>query len=114
MAVLSNTEIRVAVASGRLIVKPEPVVSPGLPETLYDEASLTVHLGDVVHVPKGDTQVAFALFSVTNGTGLRGFSRAGKDLLTWEVALQEQQKTVSAGNVVSLSARKGNRRRPRR
>ncbi len=61
-----------------------------------------------------DTQVAFALFSVTNGTGLRGFSRAGKDLLTWEVALQEQQKTVSAGNVVSLSARKGNRRRPRR
>lgn len=57
-----------------------------------------------------DTQVAFALFGVNEGTGLRGFSRAGRDLLTWEMALREQHETVTAGNVVSLSSRKGSRR----
>lgn len=61
-----------------------------------------------------DVQVAFALFRVNNGTGLRGFSRAGSDLLTWEMALRGQQQTVSAGNVVSLQARKGSRQGSRK
>lgn len=59
-----------------------------------------------------DTQVAFTLFKANNGTGLRGFSRAGNDLVTWEVAMQEQQARVSGSNVISLAARKG--RGPRR
>ena len=61
----------------------------------------------------GDTQVAFALFSANNGTGLRGFSRAGKDLLTWEIAMQEKHVRVSGGNVVSLTRRRAAARKGR-
>jgi hypothetical protein len=58
-----------------------------------------------------DTQVAFTLFKANNGTGLRGFSRAGNDLLTWEIAMQEQHASVSGGNVISLAGRRGTRRK---
>lgn len=64
-----------------------------------------------------DTQVAFTLFSANNGTGLRGFSRAGKDLLTWEIAMQEKHVKVSGDNVISLTRRRRSARKgpgPRR
>jgi hypothetical protein len=53
-----------------------------------------------------DTQVAFTLFKANNGTGLRGFSRAGEDLLTWEIAMQEQHAKATGGNVISLTGRR--------
>ena len=58
-----------------------------------------------------DTQVAFTLFKANNGTGLRGFSRAGKDLLTWEIAMQEKHVKVSGNNVISLTRRRRSARK---
>ena len=50
--------------------------------------------------------VAFTLFPVANGYGLRGFLRERGHTLTWELAFSLQQDTVRASNVVNLRRRR--------
>jgi dCTP deaminase len=59
--VLSNAEIHAYIEAGRIVIDPEPQIEPGLPDSLYDEASLTLHMGTHVQVPKKLLQVAFDL-----------------------------------------------------
>jgi hypothetical protein len=50
--------------------------------------------------------VAFALFSMPDSLGLRGFWRNERDTITWELALRPQQQVISGGNVVSIDVRR--------
>lgn len=50
--------------------------------------------------------VAFALFSMPDSLGFRGFGHYQRGTITWELALQPQQRVVSGGNVVSIDARR--------
>ena len=54
----------------------------------------------------GGLHVAFTLFPVANGYGLRGFLRERGHTLTWELAFSLQQDTVRASNVVNLRRRR--------
>ena len=54
----------------------------------------------------GTTSVAATLFPVSGGHGLRGFARTQKNVVTWEVVLQETIRAVKADNVVTLTTRK--------
>ena len=66
------------------------------------------HLG-LLWSEKGDTHVAFALFTLRDSFGLRGFARTPTVTITWELALQPQQRAVSGGNVVSFDSRRRKR-----
>ena len=50
--------------------------------------------------------IAFALFSMPDSLGLRGFGRNERGTITWELALQPQQRVVTGGNVVSIDERR--------
>ncbi len=50
--------------------------------------------------------LTFALFSVAQGFGCRGFLRDGETTLTWEVAFTLKQDVVKGDNVISLDRRR--------
>ena len=55
----------------------------------------------------GGTQHAtFALFSVSNGYGFRGFLREGESTFTWEIAFSLRQHVLKGDNVIPLSRRR--------
>ncbi len=55
----------------------------------------------------GGTQHAtYALFSVSNGYGFRGFLREGESTFTWEIAFSLTQHVLKGDNVIPLSRRR--------
>lgn len=50
--------------------------------------------------------LTFALFSVAEGFGCRGFLRDGETTYTWEVAFSLKQDVVKGDNVISLDRRR--------
>lgn len=54
----------------------------------------------------GSMHVTFTLFDLANGHGLRGIIHAGRDIVTWELALQARHHAVGGDNVVTLSGRR--------
>ena len=67
------------------------------------------HLG-LLWSEDGSTHVTFALFLARDAIGLRGFSRAGPAVLTWEVAIYPRSRFVSGDNVVAFDAQRSNPR----
>ena len=63
------------------------------------------HLG-LLWSEDGATHITFALFAARDAIGLRGFSRAGPAVLTWEVAIYPRREVVSGDNVVAFDARR--------
>ncbi|MCZ6641460.1 MAG: hypothetical protein O7F71_07785 [Gammaproteobacteria bacterium] len=54
----------------------------------------------------GSVHATFALFSVSNGYGFRGFSKLEETTYTWEVAFSLRQDVIGGDNVVSLARRR--------
>ena len=67
------------------------------------------HLG-LLWSEDGVTHITFALFAARDAIGLRGFSRAGPAVLTWEVAIYPRREVVSGDNVVAFDSRRSNPR----
>ena len=44
----------------------------------------------------------FSLFAISDGIGLRGFLRDGRNTYTWEIAFSEKRDVIKADNVVSM------------
>ncbi|MCB1685936.1 MAG: hypothetical protein R3E82_12560 [Pseudomonadales bacterium] len=55
----------------------------------------------------------FSLFAISDGIGLRGFLRDGRNTFTWEIAFSEKRDMVKADNVVSLRGKGTGRHGPR-
>ena len=58
---------------------------------------------------KTGAHAAFAVFTLRETLGLRGFARSEGAVITWELALRPQAEAVVGGNVVAFDA--GRRRR---
>ena len=56
MTVLGNLELQKALDRGTLIVDPKPKIAPGVAHSLYDEATITLTLGDTIYRPKAGVQ----------------------------------------------------------
>ncbi len=54
----------------------------------------------------GSVHATFALFTVANGYGFRGFSKLTETTYTWEVAFALKQDVIGGDNVVSLTRRR--------
>ncbi len=54
----------------------------------------------------GSVHATFALFTVSNGFGFRGFSKLVDTTYTWEVAFSLKQDVIGGDNVVSLARRR--------
>ncbi len=54
----------------------------------------------------GSVHATFALFTVSNGYGFRGFSKLAQTTYTWEVAFALKQEVIGGDNVVSLARRR--------
>ncbi len=67
------------------------------------------HLG-LLWSEDGGTHITFALFAARDAIGLRGFSRAGPAILTWEVAIYPRREVVIGDNVVAFDTRRSNPR----
>ena len=63
------------------------------------------HLG-LLWSEDGGTHITFALFAARDAIGLRGFSRAARAILTWEVAIYPRRSVVSGDNVVAFDVRR--------
>ena len=63
------------------------------------------HLG-LLWSEDGGTHITFALFEARDAIGLRGFSRAGTAVLTWEIAIYPRRSVVSGDNIVAFDARR--------
>ena len=67
------------------------------------------HLG-LLWSEDGGMHITFALFAARDVIGLRGFSRAGAAVLTWEVAIYPRRNVVSGDNVVAFDTRRSSPR----
>lgn len=83
---------------------------------------LSVHFGDwslegtaklesqpclgLVWSEDGSVHATFALFDLSDGHGLRGIIHTAREIVTWELALQEHHRVAGGDNVVTLSARR--------
>lgn len=56
MTVLGNTALRRALDVGNLIVDPKPKIAPGTEGSFFDEATITLTLGDKIYRPKPGVQ----------------------------------------------------------
>lgn len=63
------------------------------------------HLG-LMWSEDGELHVTFAVFTLRDAYGIRGFARDAGNVVTWELALQPQQQAVTGGNVVSFDSRR--------
>lgn len=54
----------------------------------------------------GTVHATFALFTISNGYGFRGFSKLPETTYTWEVAFALKQDAIGGDNVVSLTRRR--------
>ena len=54
----------------------------------------------------GSVHATFALFTISNGYGFRGFSKLETTTYTWEVAFALKQDVIGGDNVVSLARRR--------
>ena len=79
--------------AGSLIVEPAPMIGPGLTGTPYDEASVTLHLGDTVFRPKTGAQLTLDLSQEGNVS-------ATLDAVLTEVEIPEDGIQLKKGDFV--------------
>lgn len=63
------------------------------------------HLG-LLWSDDGLIHVTFAIFTLRDTHGIRGFAKSRRGAITWELALEPRQRVVAGGNVVSIDARR--------